>query len=348
MRFTVHLMMRRTQDNAPAAFHNRCSLTERHFMAETVLFVDDEEYVLNAVERIFIGSDWRILRAASAEEALLIIEKEEICVLVSDNLMPGIKGVELLSRAKSISPDTVKILMTGHADIPTAIEAINRGEVFRFVEKPWDNTVLINTVAEGLERYRLLRSLRINDEAITRSLAQTIELKDSYTRGHCDRVAGYALLLAKTLRLSREMQKGIEYGSWLHDCGKIGVPEAILNNPGSPTEKEWLTIKQHPAWGADVARQAELSPIVINIIQFHHERWDGEGYPTGIAGSDIPLEARIVTIADVFDALTSDRPYRKALPQAESRRIMTEIAGTSLDPELTELFLTLPIEPVFA
>ncbi len=200
-------------------------------MTETVLFVDDEEYVLNAVARMFIGSEWRILRAASAEEALLIIGKEEIAVLVSDNLMPGIKGVELLSRVKSISPDTVKILMTGHADIPTAIEAINRGEVFRFVEKPWDNTVLLNTVTEGIERYRLLRSLRINDEAVTRSLAQTIELKDPYTRGHCDRVAEYALLLAKEMHLSGEMQKGIVYGSWLHDCGKIGVPEAILNSP---------------------------------------------------------------------------------------------------------------------
>jgi len=317
-------------------------------MAETVLFVDDEEYILNAVERIFIGSAWRILRAASGEEALLIIGKEEIAVLVSDNLMPGIKGVELLSLAKSISPDTVKILMTGHADIPTAIDAINRGEVYRFVEKPWDNTVLINTVAEGIERYRLLRSLRINDEAVTRSLAQTIELKDPYTRGHCDRVAEYALLLAKTMRLSGEMQKGIVYGSWLHDCGKIGVPESILNNPERLTEKEWLMIKQHPVWGADVARQAELSPVVINIIQFHHERWDGEGYPTGITGRDIPLEARIVTIADVFDALRSDRPYRKALPQAESRKIMADNAGTMLDPELTERFLSLPIEPGFA
>jgi len=146
------------------------------------------------------------------------------------------------------------------------------------------------------------------------------------------------------MHLSGEMQKGIVYGSWLHDCGKIGVPEAILNSPERLSEQEWLTIKQHPGWGADVARQAELSPIVINVIQFHHERWDGAGYPSGVAGVDIPLEARIVTIADVFDAMTSDRPYRKALSQAESRRIMTDIAGTMLDPEITKLFLSLTIE----
>jgi HD-GYP domain-containing protein (c-di-GMP phosphodiesterase class II) len=140
------------------------------------------------------------------------------------------------------------------------------------------------------------------------------------------------------------MQKGIVYGSWLHDCGKIGVSEAILNNPSCLSEEEWLTVKQHPAWGAEVARQAELSPIVINIIQHHHERWDGQGYPSGVAGREIPLEARIVTIADVFDALTSDRPYRKALTQVESRKIMTGIAGTMLDPELTEIFLSMQIE----
>ena len=315
-------------------------------MAETVLFVDDEENVLKAVERIFIGSDLIILRASSAEEALSIIGKENVAVLVSDNLMPGIRGVELLSRLKSISPDTVKILMTGHADIPTAIDAINKGEVFRFIEKPWDNAELVNTITEGIERYRILRSLRTNDEAITRSLAQTIELKDRCTRGHCDRVAKYALQLAKALGVSREMQKGVVYGSWLHDCGKIGVPEAILNSPDLLTENEWLTIKQHPSWGADIARQAQLSPVVINIIQYHHERWNGEGYPKGIAGRDIPLEARVVTIADAYDAMTTDRPYRNAITRKRARRIMREMAGNLFDPELTEIFLSLPMEPV--
>jgi putative nucleotidyltransferase with HDIG domain len=315
-------------------------------MSETVLFVDDEENVLNSVERIFVGSGLRILRALSAEEALSIIKKEEIAVLVSDNLMPGIRGVELLSMSRTISPDTVKILMTGHADIPTAIDAINRGEVFRFIEKPWDNTVLVDTISEGIERYRILHSLRIKDEAITRSLAQTIELKDRCTSGHCERVARYALRLAKALAVSSEMQKGVMYGSWLHDCGKIGVPEAILNSPQRLTESEWITIKQHPAWGADIARQAELSPVVVNIIQSHHERWDGSGYPAGIAGIDIPLEARIVSIADAFDAMTTDRPYHNALPQRRAREIMEELAGKMFDPELTGIFLSLPMEPV--
>ncbi len=313
-------------------------------MNEAVLFVDDEEHVLSSVARVFLDAPLRVLLADCAARALEIVSAEDIAVLVSDNLMPEIKGVELLDRVKRLSPNTVKILMTGHADIPTAIDAINRGEVFRFIEKPWDNAALLSTVTEGVERYRLLKSLRANDETVTRSLAQTIELKDPYTRGHCDRVASYALLMAKTLLLSPEAQKEIIYGSWLHDCGKIGVPEAILNSPNSLTELEWESIRKHPVWGADVARQAQLPQSVVNIIMFHHERWDGGGYPSGAAGSEIPLEARIVTIADVFDAMTSDRPYRKALPRDKARDILASLAWKMLDPELTELFLSLPTE----
>ncbi|HEX9023460.1 MAG TPA: HD domain-containing phosphohydrolase, partial [Geobacteraceae bacterium] len=303
-------------------------------MNEAVLFVDDEEYVLSSVERVFADSELCVLRANCAARALEIVRAEEIAVLVSDNLMPEIKGVELLARVKRLSPQTVKILMTGHADIPTAIDAINRGEVFRFIVKPWDNAALLSTVMEGVERYRVLKSLRSYDEAITRSLAQTIELKDPYTRGHCDRVANYALLMARTLLLSPEMQKGIMHGSWLHDCGKIGVPEAILNSPNSLTAQEWETIRKHPEWGADVARQAQLPQSVVNVIMFHHERWDGGGYPSGAAGIDIPLEARIVTVADVYDAMTSDRPYRKALPRVEARTILASQAGKMFDPQL--------------
>ncbi|HEX9022811.1 MAG TPA: HD domain-containing phosphohydrolase, partial [Geobacteraceae bacterium] len=133
-------------------------------------------------------------------------------------------------------------------------------------------------------------------------------------------------------------------GSWLHDCGKIGVPEAILNSPNSLSDTEWETIRKHPAWGADVARQARLPQSVVNIIMFHHERWDGGGYPSGAAGNEIPLEARIVTVADVFDAMTSDRPYRKALPRDKARTILASLAGKMLDPQLTELFLSLTVE----
>jgi putative nucleotidyltransferase with HDIG domain len=307
-------------------------------MHENVLFVDDEKNILNSLERLFSDSDLTVLKANSAREALQLIGEREIAVLVSDNRMPGMSGIELLTCLKELSPETVKILMTGHADLSTALEAINIGEVFRFIVKPWENETLIQTVLEGLNQYRLVQSLRNSDEATLLSLAQTIELKDPYTRGHCDRVAGFALIIADQLSMAEETKQHIKYGSWLHDCGKIGVPDAVLNFTGKLKESEYTTIKQHPVWGARVARQARLAQPVINIILFHHERYDGEGYPHGLRGNTIPIEARIVSIADIYDALTSKRSYREALPWEEALGLMDAMSGNYLDPELMEKF----------
>jgi putative nucleotidyltransferase with HDIG domain len=311
-------------------------------MSENVLFVDDEEYILKAVERVCAEDDnIRVFMAGGAAEALEILKREEIAVLVSDHRMPTTTGTDLLKQAKFISRDTVKILMTGYADLPTAIEAINSCDVFRFIVKPWDNDALLETVHEGINRYRLVQSLRREDEAVFRSLGQTIELKDRYTKGHCDRVAGYALKIAAGLNLPEEMQEAIKQGSWLHDCGKIGIPEAMLNFEGALSARDFEVIRQHPLWGAEVARQAELPATVVNIILYHHERFNGEGYPQGLAGTAIPLEARIVAVADTYDALTSDRPYHKAFRQPKALGIMAGLKGNSLDPELVDLFLNI-------
>ncbi len=308
-------------------------------MDNTVLFVDDEASILNALSRLFMETDLRILRAENGEEALAIVRGEPVAVVVSDNLMPGMRGVELLSKVRNISPDTVKVLLTGYADLPTAIEAINRGEVFRFHVKPWADDEVVRTVEEGVRRYQLVRSLRLGDEGALRSIAQTIELKDPYTRGHCDRVAAYALKIASGLRLPEEMLRSIKHGSWLHDCGKIGVPEAILNFPGRLSERDFEVVKKHPGWGAEVARQAHLPEEVVNIILYHHERIDGKGYPTGAKGKEIPLEARIVAVADVFDAMSTDRPYAKGYDREHAFRVMGVLRGPALDPELVDIFL---------
>jgi putative nucleotidyltransferase with HDIG domain len=221
----------------------------------------------------------------------------------------------------------------------TAIDAINRGEVFRFHVKPWVDTEIVGTVEEGVRRYQLVRSLRHGDDATLRSLAQTIELKDGYTRGHCDRVAAYSLEIAEALHLPEETCRAIRHGSWLHDCGKIGVPETILNFPGKLSAADFEVIKQHPVWGAEVGRLADLPEAVINIILYHHERWDGQGYPTGAKGSEIPLEARIVAVADIFDALTTDRPYARRHERAEAVGMLGALRGAGLDPQLVDIFL---------
>ena len=308
-------------------------------MDNAVLLVVDEANILDALARLFLGRDVRVLRAGNGEEALGIVQREPVAVVVSDNLISGMHGIELLSRVRDFSPDTVRVLLTGYADLPAATEAIHRGEVFRFHEKPWVDEEIVLTVEEGVQRYQVVRSLRHGDEAALRSIAQTIELKDPYTRGHCDRMAALALRIAVAMRLPERTQRAIKLGSWLHDCGKIGVPEAILNFPGKLPAAEFEVIKKHPEWGADIGRQANLPEEVVNIILYHHERFDGRGYPTGAKGTEIPLEARIVAVADVFDAISTDRPYARGYEQAEAMRVIGVLRGAALDPELVDIFL---------
>jgi len=307
---------------------------------KTVLFVDDERFILNAIRRLYQKrGDLRCLFASSGPEGLEILKREEVCVVVSDYLMPAMHGIEFLDRVRSIQPDTTRIMMTSHNDFSIAVDAINKSEVHRFIKKPWDNKELTDIVDEAMLNYDLIKSLKTKDETVYLSLAQTVELKDSYTKGHCDRVGHYATSLASAALLDANTINEIKYGSWLHDCGKIGVPDIILNSPDRLSEDDMNTIMKHPLWGANVARQARMSQTVVNIILYHHERYDGTGYPSGLKGEFIPIEARIVTLADVFDSLYTDRPYRKAYDCRRVSEIMMEMAKTYFDPRLMELFL---------
>ena len=282
-----------------------------------------------------------MLTATRALEGMELMKNNTVFVIVSDNMMPGMNNIDFLSWTKTISPDSIRIIMTVHADLHAAIEAINRGEVFRFVTKPWDDVELRQTVLDSIAKFKIVSSLKSADEAKLHSLAQTIEFKDPYKRGHCERVARYALLLADAMDLSDDMKKNIKYGSWLHDCGKIGVPEMILNKPGALDAEQFDIIKKHPGWGADVARTALLPESVMNIALYHHERFDSKGYPNGLKGANIPLEARIVSIADAFDAMTSDRPYREKLPAKEAMYVLKEGESASFDPDLVDMFISL-------
>jgi putative two-component system response regulator len=260
---------------------------------------------------------------------------------VSDQRMPKMQGIELFEKVKKVSPSTVKILLTGYADLATAVRAINSGEVFRFIQKPWDDDELTELLEDGLRRFALFRSLEGADEAMLLALAETIELKDPLTQGHCKRVAQYAFLLAERLNIPRDIARRIRAGAWLHDCGKIGVPGSVLNHRGALDASGIELIRNHPQWGAEVVRLADMGPEIINIVLYHHERYDGTGYPRQLRGEDIPLEARIVAIADTYDAVTSDRPYRQKVGHDEAVRITRREQGRALDPNLTELFIQL-------
>ncbi len=305
----------------------------------TIMFVDDEAGIRNALKRLFADTPHKLLFADSAAQALELMKTNTCAVIVSDNQMPGESGIEFLCKARLLAPDTVRVMMTAYADLGTTLHAINRCEAYRFVVKPWDDQELVELVNTCVLRYELLNSLRLKDEAIYRSLAQVIELKDQYTRGHCDRVVELSMALGKRLGLTPEVLTHLEHGAMLHDCGKIGVPEATLNFPGKLDSNQMKVIRQHPDWGGEVARAAGMHQITVNIILYHHEHYDGQGYPTGLSGDAIPLEARIVAVADVYDALASDRPYRKAMPPEVALREFMAMSGTVLDPHIVENFL---------
>jgi len=305
----------------------------------TIMFVDDEAGIRNALKRLFADSPHNVLVAAGAAEALELLRVNTCAVIVSDNQMPGESGIEFLYKARKLAPDTVRVMMTAYADLGTALKAINHCEAYRFVVKPWDNQELVELVNNCVLRFELLNSLRLKDEAIYSSLAQAIELKDHYTRGHSDRVVEFSMALARRMGLAPDTLIHLQHGAMLHDCGKIGVPETTLNFPGQLDHDQMDVIRKHPDWGGEVARAAGMHQTTVNIILYHHEHYNGNGYPTGLAGDDIPLEARIVAVADVYDALASDRPYRKAMPPEEALQVFLAMSGNELDPVIVENFL---------
>ena len=308
-------------------------------MVEQILVVDDDQAILDFTYQVLTHAGWRVVTMSDPLAALDYLGREEVAVLLTDNNMPVMRGLELIEKANSVASETVKIIMSAYTDLSVALRAINQCQVFKIVPKPWSAEEMLRTIGDALLRHRTLQKIRSENEDILRSLAQTIELKDHYTKGHCDRVATYAVAIAKGLDLSVDMQREIKYGSWLHDCGKIGVPERILNAARKLEPEEFAIIKNHPSWGADVASKANLSSVVVNIILCHHEHFGGGGYPQNLAGEEIPIEARIVSVADVFDAIASDRPYRQGLSLQESAALVVEMRGKELDPSLVDLFL---------
>ncbi len=309
-------------------------------MNKSILVVDDDPHILSALNQELTEAGLESLTVPSAEDALALLREKPIAILLTDNCMPsGMNGLDLLKIVKTTYPDTIRLLMTGHADLDTAVRAINESEVYKFIQKPWQWDSLLDVLNESMDRFNLVHSLRHSDEAALLSLAQAVELKDLDTRGHCERVAEYASIMSEALELSDNRKKHIRYGCWLHDCGKIGVPEKILNKKGPLDWEELKIVRNHSLWGAEVANQAKFNQEVINVILHHHEQFNGEGYPAGLKGSDIPLEARIVTIADVFDALTTDRPYRKKFSREKAIQLLLTDDGVMFDPHLVGIFL---------
>jgi len=309
-------------------------------MKEQVLFVDDDALVLQTMKRVFRNDpEIVVLTATTAREAMQIIRETEIAVIISDHDMPGMTGIEFLEWAKRTTPDSIRILLTGFADFGVAINSINRCEVYRFIGKPWDTKELKTIVREAMQKYNIVICLKSGQESKLLSLVRTIELKDPYTRGHSERVAEYSLHMADVLGLSPEERADLRFGGYIHDIGKIGISEAILNKRDGLTEEERAIIRQHSRWSGEVAEMAGLHSGIVNVALYHHERFDGRGYPGGLAGNEIPLLARIASIADVYDAMVLDRPYRKGMDHAAVLEYLRNERKRAFDPEIVDLFV---------
>jgi putative nucleotidyltransferase with HDIG domain len=308
-------------------------------MPETILFIDKDEPSLNSLEGMFSDRCITSLNASNVKDALDYLKNEQIAVVFVDSGMPDTGEMDLISKVREISPYTLIILMTTNTDIAKAVEAMSRGDIFRYILKPLDYSELTYTLDNALKRFQIICSLKTGNEADMLSVVKIIESKASYFIGHSDSVARHAMMIANAMDIPEEIKRDLQYGCRLHDLGKIDVPGKILSKKQPLIKEEYETIKNHPGWGAAIVRQAGLSELILNIVLHHHERYDGTGYPSGIRGEDIPLVARITAVADVYSALTSDRPYRKKYENEKVVDIMLLMKENVFDPEILEIFL---------
>lgn len=316
-----------------------------------VLIVDDDDLVRETLRFVLEDGGYRVYSAASGAEALRLLEREPIDIVLSDIFMPGMNGFDLLRQIRERAPETPVILITGYGNIEMAREALKQG-ASDFITKPYNIHEIPIMIERNLTRHSLLTSqVRQYEDAMQRSYRATLDAllaaldtRDTETEGHSERVAAYTMAMARRLDLSPDELVNIERGALLHDIGKIGVPDSILYKPGPLTPEEWEIMKQHPVIGYRMCMKVDALRPAAPIVLHHHERWDGQGYPYGLAGEAIPLGARIFAIADTLDAITSDRPYRKAKSFAEAREEIVRCAGTQFDPEMVKLFLEIPEE----
>ncbi len=317
------------------------------------LIVDDEARLRQVLMHLMRADGFRCLEAGNGVDALEMLATHEVTLVMSDLRMPKMDGMELLRQVRARYPDTAVVMITAVADVEVAVSCLAIGAM-DYLVKPFHLEEVRARVAQALEKRRLIIENRDYQErledkvaiqarrleelflASVQSLAEALEVKDPYTRGHSVRVSHYSAVIARSLDLDDEMVRQIELGGHVHDIGKIGVRESVLNKPGPLTDEEYAHIMTHPVLGWRIlAPLLGDTPVALNIVRSHHERIDGRGVPDGLGGDAIPLEARIVAAADALDAMTSGRPYRgneMTLPGAveELRRCV----GTQFDGEV--------------
>lgn len=322
-----------------------------------ILVVDDEVPNLRLLRRV-LSDTHDIFEAQSAQEGLEHLSNEDISLIITDQRMPSMTGVQLLEQSLSIRPDAIKILLTGYTDVQALIDAINAGHVYKYIPKPWDADELKLTVKRALEAYELkqnndrlvlelqgaLTELETLSVGTIRALADALDAKCDYTAGHSLRVSRIAVLVGRQLGLPEDNLRDIELGGILHDIGKIGVPESILWKPDKLTPEEREIMSRHPVKSAEIIGDLKGLVRAREYVKHHHEYYDGSGYPDGLAGDKIPIGARIILVSDAYDAMTTDRPYREAIGHERAIAELRKLAGTQFDPEVVAGLLRLTEE----
>lgn len=305
----------------------------------TILILDHAEINRRLLRSMLKTERYRILEARHPSEALALISSEPVDLVILDLVLTGMSGPEFCRALKSDRrSQLIPILMlTSVLGAENEVEGIESG-ADEYLLKPVHPAVLRSRV-RAMVRHKLAINSLEEAESILFALAQAIEQRDAYTAGHCERLAGYSVAIGMALGLPRTQLLALHRGGFLHDIGKISIPDAILHKPGSLTAEEWALVKRHPIKGEEICSEMKSLRPVLPIIRSHHERWDGSGYPDGLRGNQIPLVARILQISDIYDALTTARPYKPALPPAEALGILKEEAKRGWrDPELVAVF----------
>ncbi len=310
------------------------------------------------VVRILTSQGLECIEASDGIAALELLDSNgAVPLVITDLRMPRLDGMGLLKEVRARRPDTVVIVLSGLAETATAVECLRHGAA-DFLLKPVSVAELEERVARALEKralvlqnreYQIHLEQRVAEQAEriqelyiegVQMLARALEAKDAYTSGHSLRVSRYSVDTAIRLGVAGELLNQIRVGGVLHDIGKIGTREAVLHKPGMLTADEFRQITEHPLLGEKMLSPlAREQPDVLRIVRSHHERFDGRGFPDGLRGDKIPIEARIVAVADAFDAMTTRRPYRESRPPADALAELRQVAGTQLDPEAVEAFV---------
>ena len=318
-----------------------------------IIAVDDEQGIIDSLSIFLKMSGYNFVGVTDPMDAIEKVKNEHFDLMILDFIMTPIHGDQVVEEIRKFNKDLYILLLTGHKDLAPPLETIRRLDIQGYCEKSDKFDQLLLLIESGIKSIAQMNQIKkINDELSDtyekleqaylesiQTLRYTVEAKDTYTRGHSDRVSEFSVLIGTYLNLPEADLDTLKIGGLFHDIGKIGVPDSILQKEAKLNDDEYSQIKQHPNIGVHILSHAKIFQNILPIVAHHHERYDGKGYPSRLAGENIPYLARITAIADSFDAMSSKRSYRDSLPLNVIKEEFRKNAGTQFDPNLAKLFL---------